>query len=381
MLSSLITRLDERAFVAWDAYGFDADRDLFHERLAFDGSPLAVPYRAMVQARQIYVFSHAALLGLAPDGAEKAARAMRQLVRSFATSSADETSFAFSIDPRTGDQRSTVRDSYTHAFVLLATAFLYRATYDPSLVSLAEEVARFIDRRLMDPVAGGVIDALPQPVGAGKRQNPQMHLLEAYLALEEAMPGHGYLEKALPLVKLFTDRMFGREAGVLLEYFAPDWGPHPDAARARIFEPGHHYEWVWLLAETERLAGLDLSAERAALWRSAQDHGHAANGLIYDEVTADRQVASASHRLWPLTEAIKAATVEHRRGNPDARAFADDMAGLLMKHFLSAPFEGGWIDHLNADLTPRVDYVPASSLYHLFLAAAEARKAFALDPA
>jgi mannose/cellobiose epimerase-like protein (N-acyl-D-glucosamine 2-epimerase family) len=42
---------------------------------------------------------------------------------------------------------------------------------------------------------GGVFDA--HPVAAReKRQNPLMHLLEAYLALERAAPGCGYLEDA-----------------------------------------------------------------------------------------------------------------------------------------------------------------------------------------
>ena len=39
---------------------------------------------------------------------------------------------------------------------------------------------------------------------------------------------------------------------------------------------------------------------------------------------------------------------------------------------------GGWIDHLNETHQPLVDYSPASSLYHLFLAAAEMEDGFGL---
>jgi mannose/cellobiose epimerase-like protein (N-acyl-D-glucosamine 2-epimerase family) len=379
MLTSLTSWINGQALATWGSRGVDNRTGLFHERLSLAGEPLPVPYRAMVQARQIYVFAHAATLGLAPGAAEKADRAMNRLRALFATSDGDETSFAFSIDPASGRHHATHRDAYTHAFVLLAVAYLYRATQDPALITLAGDVARFLERRLIDPVAGGVLDALPEPDGGAKRQNPQMHLLEAYLALEDAMPGHGYLERAPDLVTLFRRQLFDQGSGVLLEHFAADWGPHPDPARASVFEPGHHYEWVWLLEQVERLSGEPLAREREQLWTAARQAGHAADGLIFDEVDASRAVISPSARLWPHTEAIKAATTMHRAGDPGARAFADAMAAALLDTFLRGPFEGGWIDHVGQDRTPRVSYVPASSLYHLFLAGAEGHAAFGGD--
>jgi len=50
------------------------------------------------------------------------------------------------------------------------------------------------------------------------------------------------------------------------------------------------------------------------------------------------------------------------------------MAGTLMDNFLGRPIAGGWIDHLSAKGRTLVDYIPASSLYHLFLAAAETQR-------
>ncbi|HEX7977899.1 MAG TPA: hypothetical protein VF461_04815, partial [Gemmatimonadaceae bacterium] len=48
------------------------------------------------------------------------------------------------------------------------------------------------------------------------------------------------------------------------------------------------------------------------------------------------------------------------------------MADTMLERFLDRPFAGGWIDHISADGAPLVDYVPASSLYHLMFAAADA---------
>ena len=54
----------DQALPLWGGIGFDSARGAFVERLTFEGAPLlSAPRRAMVQGRQIYVFSHAALLG------------------------------------------------------------------------------------------------------------------------------------------------------------------------------------------------------------------------------------------------------------------------------------------------------------------------------
>ena len=44
----------------------------------------------------------------------------------------------------------------------------------------------------------------------------------------------------------------------------------------------------------------------------------------------------------------------------------------LLGAFLGRPVAGGWIDHVDATGAPIVDSMPASTLYHVFLAAAEA---------
>ena len=59
----------DQALPLWGGIGFDSARGAFVERLTFEGAPLlSAPRRAMVQGRQIYVFSHAAMLGWWPEG-------------------------------------------------------------------------------------------------------------------------------------------------------------------------------------------------------------------------------------------------------------------------------------------------------------------------
>ena len=370
MLNDYVNWIRDAALPVWAARGFDHAAGRFHERLDPKGNPVAVPHRAMVQARQIFVFAHAADQGWLPDAGALAERAMASLLRDFAREDGDETSVRFSIDPADGRAVSEVQDAYAHAFLLFSIAALYRLTGDAALLDTADRVIRFVERRLIDPVHGGLFDALPAP--AEKRQNPHMHLLEAYLFLAQTAPDRNYLDRARQLIELFRAR-FCRD-GLLLEYFRPDWSVAPDRA---LWEPGHHHEWVWLLGEYSALGGDDLRAEMTALYAAAAASGAAANGLLVDELSAARMVTKASHRVWPHTEAIKAAATRHADGDPAARAFADTMAAGLLRHFLDRPFAGGWIDHVAADGAPLVDYVPASTLYHLVLAASVAAKGFA----
>jgi mannose-6-phosphate isomerase len=302
--------------------------------------------------------------------------AMASLLRDFREEADGCTSFHFSIDPVGGSVVSPVRDAYAHAFILLSIAALYGLNGERRLLDLAERTVRFIDRRLADPAHGGLFDAIPAST-RDKRQNPHMHLLEAYLLLERAAPGHGYIERAVDLVALFDRHMFKADQRTLLEYFEADWSPHSDPARAEIFEPGHHFEWVWLLDQYADLSGTDVAHWSSPLFETAAHHGISEAGLIHDEVAAGSlEALKHSHRVWPHTEAIKAAVSRHRAGDPNAAALADAMATRLLKYFLDRPFSGGWVDHIDPAGTPLVDYVPASSLYHLFLASAEADAAF-----
>jgi mannose/cellobiose epimerase-like protein (N-acyl-D-glucosamine 2-epimerase family) len=369
MLQNYIDWVVGRALPFWVDAGFDAAAGRFRERLDQRAQPIALPHRSMVQARQIFVFAHAASRGWSAEGGPLSERAMQSLLRDFVDEGGDEASAAFSIDPANGAIVSSVRDAYAHAFLLFAFAAVYRLNGEARLLTLAEKIVRFIERHLVDPEHGGLFDALPAP--AEKRQNPHMHLLEAYLFLERAAPGRGYSERAAALVVLFKQRFFRSDPGLLLEYFERDW-----SVKRPLWEPGHHFEWVWLLDAYEALTGDGTRAWREPLQAIALDRGIISEGLIVDELSATLEVTKRSHRVWPHTEAIKAAATRQDR------ALADRMGKALLQTFLDKPFAGGWIDHVSPDGAPLVDYVPASSLYHLALAASVAEDAFAShDPA
>ena len=366
-----------KALPLWSTVGFNAKQGCFHERLDWAGLPVVdVPRRAMVQARQIYVFAHAADLGWFPEGARLADIAMSSLLCDFRDGAS--SGFAFSVESD-GRIASALRDAYAHAFILFAIAWLYRLNGDARLIAVADETIAFIDASLEDKAHGGLFDMFPVADHC-KRQNPHMHLLEAYLALEASIPGRGYIDRAKQLIEIFKTRLFLAEHGVLLEYFAEDWSAHPDAHKRRIFEPGHHFEWVWLLREFEKLSGEDLRFWIERLDICARTNGVGEDGLVFDQVATDMSVLKRSHRIWPHTEGAKAAVARYSLGDREAPGFASTMVTALTHNFLDKPFEGGWSDHIGEAGKPLVDYVPASSLYHLFLASAELARGFPIEP-
>jgi mannose-6-phosphate isomerase len=358
----------DAALPLWLTRGIDGTRGGFAEALNLDGSPLPdLPKRLRVQARQIYVSSHAALLKLSPDALAAAWAGYEFMTRH---GWHREGGWIHLFDPR-GAVLDATRDSYDHAFALLALSWFYRATGEGSALDWIERTLHFLDTTLADGTgAYRESHPLPSPVPP-RRQNPHMHLFEAMLSLHAATGDRQFLERATKLYELFKTRFFDANRGILLEYFGADWKPLSGPADA-VVEPGHHCEWVWLLDKFERLTGENTAGERRALLDFALRHGRdPASGLLVDELFADGRVRQGSMRSWPQCEALKARLVSLERGETAARADVAHFANGLLDRYLAVKPAGLWQDCFGADGAPLTAQVPASTLYHLFLAFAE----------
>ncbi|HWJ76023.1 MAG TPA: AGE family epimerase/isomerase [Kaistia sp.] len=365
----------DRAFPLWSTTGFDARIGLFHERLDLERRPLAAcPRRVMVQARQIASFSRASLVGWHRPGAE--ADALETVIRLYHKRDG-APGWIFSLHPD-GSPASTVRDLYAHAFILYAIAWGYRAFGSPKLIALADETLADMDHIFAAP-HGGFRDAVPAADDI-RRQNPHMHLLEALLALHEATGAERYMARAEHLIALATDRFIAADGGALIEDFGHDWQPLEAAGENRV-EPGHLFEWAWLLGEYARLGGSIDNGVRERLIAFATRTGlDPATGRIVDAVNERGTVLAASTRSWPHAEAVKAFAAAALGGTADAEHAADLVLGMLMQTFAPDRLEGGWIDRFDASGAPLVDHMPASTLYHISGAIREADRAFGSSP-
>ncbi len=344
----------------WATQGVEAGAGAFHERFHPDGAPdLDAPRRLRVQARQIYVFAHAACLGWSDDGASVALRAFdRLMAANWGTGGVD--GFAQSLKPD-GSVHEARRDAYDHAFVVLALAWLKRATGEARVSEALDRTLAFIDARLTDP-AGALYedDQRSQP----RRQNPQMHWFEATLALPSP-------ERTAQGLALFQSRFFDRETGVVGEYYDDRWERAAGDAGDAV-EPGHLAEWSWLLRQAARPLQRDLSADADALLAAALPHKAPKTGLLWDEIGRDGSVRLRSSRSWPMTELAKACVAKAETGDEAARAQAEEALRLLDRHFLRKPFAAGWLDRVDETGAPLSLMVSGSTLYHIFVAITEA---------
>ncbi|TWB87317.1 mannose-6-phosphate isomerase [Bradyrhizobium macuxiense] len=361
----------QRALPLWASIGFDHSAKLFEEAVDFDASPLiSMHRRVMVQARQISVYALASQRGWF-HGRDIALAAGRSMIRSFWAVDG-EPGWVFSIR-RDGTVADSPRDLYAHAFVLFALAWLIKLSPDDLFYRSIEETILFLDDRLADRQHGGFWDALPRPDSL-RRQNPHMHLLEAYLELFEATSQARYLDRAGALVALASRKFIGSDRGVLREYFDDRWQVIP-APGAGSVEPGHQFEWGWLLRRYEGLASVSLESEVRRLVSSALTLGtDRMQGRIVDEIGEDGSVRRRSSRSWPHAEALKSLAVETRRGSGNYREDIAALLGRLVNVHCPERLGGGWLDHVSDKDEPISTSMPASTLYHLIFALAECER-------
>jgi mannose-6-phosphate isomerase len=360
--AALVAWATGSALPLWATAGFDVEQGRFEELLTLRaGRSPDVPIRLLSQARQIYAYALAARRGWYPGAVLLVEQAYAAMVRDYCRRDGHD-GWVFSIR-RDGAVSDPRRDFYTHAFVLLAIASYVQATGKRQALALADETLAFIDRNLGAPEDCGFLEGLPSS-NALRRQNPHMHMFEGLLSLWDCSGDGRYLKRAEELFGLFAARFFRPDPGVLGEYFTAALQPAEGVAGSLV-EPGHHYEWVWLLRRFERISGRSVQLYVDALYGFADRHGFDGAGLIVDELLVDGSHHTPSRRIWPIAEAIKANLVEARLGRVQSERKAASLAVLLRDHFLTADPAGGWLDRLDRNGACLSEFMPASTLYHL----------------
>jgi mannose/cellobiose epimerase-like protein (N-acyl-D-glucosamine 2-epimerase family) len=365
---NLLSWLRDDAWPLWLARGIDHTRAGFHEHLALDTLASSADFRRLrVVTRQIIVFAEAARLGDAGLPPERRAAALEAVslglafLDRFARTSSGGYAWRFDLTGTVTDAR---HDAYDHAFVLLALATAYRVLPSSALRVEVQSLDRFLQERLRHR---GLAYLEGLPPSLPRRQNPQMHLVEAYLAAAEALDEPEFLDRADELVEVFLSHLFQWHEGALPEFFDDRLIPLRDAGRF-VVEPGHHAEWVWLLdwhealcRRYQRLPPRESHSAVRALLHFLDTHGlHPQTGALLDEVWSDGAPRATGGRLWPQTERLKAELVR-----PDATAARVATAFAVLESYLDVAPRGLWYERRAAEGHFTRDHAPASSLYHL----------------
>lgn len=384
--SQLTNWLLVHALPLWDRHGVDREGGGYYESLSAVGPQALVEVsgderRGRVVARQIYVFDVGERMGWRSSFSSPVEHGCDYL---FSRLSADDGLFHTSIDACTYEPLSSF-SLYEHAFYLFALARLSASATHQSRVRGAALGCLTSLRRKLGKSIGGFEEAVPASLPL--KSNPHMHLLEAAIAWVQATEGAAqrvWVELSRELITLCLTRFRDPQSGAIREYFDGQWMPMPGDL-GRVVEPGHQFEWAWLLTEwaasphsspEDQAQCLDAARQLADL---GERWGVDANrGIAINELWDDMTPKDSSAKLWPQTERIKAwcgllVTARDEAARMRAgRMMATAAQGML--RYLRTDVPGTWHEVCSSQGEFLLGPSKASSFYHVVCAIDVLRK-------
>lgn len=367
----------DTALPTWFARGIDWAQGGFHEQLTADAAPHDEPRRTRVAARQIYVFTAAHRLGWRGDDALKAVHHGLDFL--LGRLRQPDGLFASSVDTR-GQVINPRFDLYEQAFALFAMAHVHAlgpcisADLRAQLQGHAHALMDALQARYKHPACGFEES---HPPSAPLKSDPHMHMLEATLAWEaQHEAGSRWHHLSDELAHLALQHLIDPVSGALYELFDQGWRPLQPAMAARAVQPGHQFEWGWLLLRWghARQHAQALSAGRRLIAIGRQHGVCGARQVAVNQLDGHFQVTDAQAKLWPQTERVKALHVAGllARDAQDKAAWQADTVRAIhsLSAYLRHPCPGLWHEVMLADgqFQPQPALCRASSFYHVVCA-------------
>lgn len=344
------------ALPLWATLGVHSD-GAFVETLSTEGRPREERRRARVQSRQIFVFCRAGALGWRGPWRERAEVGLNRFLADY-------------VRPDGAVRNALAADGA----VLDDTALLYEQAF--ALLALASAHAAGIQRERCEAQAGVMLDRLTQDrlSSGGWREhgdhpwqaNANMHLFEAAQAWSARGIDARWAAVADNIADLALNRFIDGDRDFLREFFGADWRP-AGGEDGRLVEPGHQFEWSWLLSR-HALARADDRAMVAA--KRLYQHGlrgiDPRRGVAVDAMDDTLTIRSPRARLWPQTEWLRASLAMADLSNGAEREQRLAEAEKAMRGLaLYLRTSGVWRDKMELSGSFIEEPAPASSLYHI----------------
>lgn len=373
-IQRLNTWLKQDALPFWSTQGINPDTKAVYEQLLFDGTPdLNANQRIRVQARQIMVFSASQHLGwLTHD------QSLTDGIHAFMAKFGQTADMNAGYVPCLSPSRQILEhklDLYDYAFYLLACFHRFNAFKQKPALAEAEALLQQLETQFKNESAGWLEGNYTTNI---RRQNPHMHLFEAFMTGFECTQDAKWLAKAGQIYSLFEQIFFAADKQILYEFFTPDWQLAKSPLGDTI-EPGHMLEWVWLLRWYEKLTQTPVAHYCAGLYQKALEIGSDPESqLIYDAVDEHGKIISGTKRCWPITELIKASLVQASaiaEGSELHQHYEEKATlgiQLLFDYYMHPDIAGSYIDQIDEFNQVKANHAPASTLYHFLVAGLEA---------
>ena len=334
----------------WQGSGWNAELALPYEALSPAHQPLPPQrYRAMACARQLYVFASLIDDPAFPAAAERAAALFRSLQSHF--HDAEHGGWFYSIDPHGAplDQR---KDLYTHAFIIFACAHYWAKVREPLVESVLNAALQVVLEQFS--TGNGLYEAnLEQDwssLGSGPLQNPLMHLAEAFLATLSVREDPTVQSALLELTDGMQQHFIEPVHNVMLE--------KPRGAVDNWFEPGHQFEWLFLLASSPLLRDTALHGSLDRAFGFAEQVGvDPKTGAVCGMLAPDGTLRDGTQRIWAQAEYLRALTLR-----PEGTERVQRQLLALQQRFL---YTGGWYECRDGQGNVSREDMPSTTPYHL----------------
>ncbi|HEU4486947.1 MAG TPA: AGE family epimerase/isomerase [Povalibacter sp.] len=362
LCETLKTWLLDDAYDMWWTCGADHVHGGFHERLNQDGTPTGEARRSRLHPRQIYAYSLAEELGWAGPADEAIRHALDFHLAHYRR---PDRLFRTLVDA-VGKPLDDGILLYDQAFALIGHAAAFDALDDEDIREAARDIHAQLRAQLANPVSC-FEESNPRilPLSA----NSHMHLLEANLAWMDLDHDARWQTTAAQIADLAMSRFIDPATGLLREFFDENWRPAP-GEQGGIAEPGHLFEWAWLLLRWVERTG-DRRPRDAALKlielgeRLGVD---ARRGVAFASINLDGSLRDPVARLWSQTERLKAACIAAEQTGEDRYWEIAVAAASAVMRYLDTPKPGLWRDRMLPDGTFVDEPAPASTFYHLVCA-------------
>lgn len=265
-------------------------------------------------------------------------------------------------------QREGRKTAYEHVHVVLAAASALTAQAhgaDIDAGSLAREAATVVERRFWREDEGALCESWsvdwddPEPY---RGANANMHAVEAFLAIGDALDADVWHEQALRICERIVNRHARARGWLLPEHYDEQWHERPDYNLEdpnHPFRPygatlGHSLEWARLLCllhASPRVTTPDWLLECASsLSRKALSAWgvDGREGLPYT-VNWEGSPVSSVRLHWPVCEGIQAMSLLHQlTGEGEWEAWYRRLWDHAARYFIDA--SGSWINELDEEM-------------------------------
>jgi mannose/cellobiose epimerase-like protein (N-acyl-D-glucosamine 2-epimerase family) len=360
----LVSWLIDDAYPVWATAGFDAVHRAFNERLIPGAAVPDEPRRARVQTRQVYAYARAGNLGWRGEARPLVEAGLNFFVRHYLR----KDGLFHTLVAHDGKLRDDRALLYDQAFALLALASAQEVLgAAPDLVNRGVQLRTKLLQQ-MHRAGGGFDSGIPDRTPL--LSNPHMHLFEAALAWKAISDDPAWRALADEVCGIALKHFIDPGTGALAEIFDENWRVLPESTPGQAIEPGHQFEWAWLLLCQDSTAGTRTRTAAVRLFDIGENHG-VKGGIAINALGADLRVKDPAARLWPQTERLKAAS---RLGalTADERYWRSALgAAQGLWRFLDHGARGLWYDKIDREGKFVVEPSPASSFYHIICAIAE----------